>query len=83
MLGPFWSIPTELLPSTVAGSAIGVIQLSNLGGALGPSLIGYLETRTGNLTSVFTFLGVGWLVSAIFAIFLQPRRQISRQVQNG
>jgi MFS family permease len=74
MLGPFWAIPTETLPPAVAGSAIGLIQFSNLGGALGPTLIGYLEKQTGTFTRAFVLLGGGWLIAALLCLLLKPAR---------
>ena len=48
-LGPFWAIPTETMPSRVAGSAMGLINaLGNLGGYFGPLAVGYLNQRTGS-----------------------------------
>ena len=74
MLGPFWAIPTETLPPAVAGSAFGLIQLSNLGGVFGPSLIGYLDKRTGSFTAAFVVLGIGWLVAALLCLLLKGTR---------
>ena len=74
MLGPFWAIPTETLSPAVAGSAVGLIQLSNLGGAFGPTLIGYLEGRTGSFTAAFSLLAVGWLIAASLSLLLKPAR---------
>jgi MFS family permease len=77
MLGPFWAIPTETLPAATAGSAIGLIQFSNLGGAFGPTLIGYLEKRTGGFTGAFALLGVGWLAAAGLCLLLRPRHRLT------
>lgn len=74
MLGPFWAIPTETLAPEVAGSAVGLIQFSNLGGAFGPTLIGGLEKRTHSFTAGFSLLGMGWLVAAFLCLLLKPRR---------
>jgi MFS family permease len=74
LLGPFWSIPTEVLPPAVAGSAFGLIQLSNLGGIVGPTLIGYLNKRTGNFRDAFIFLGFGWLAGALLSLLLRAPR---------
>lgn len=74
LLGPFWSIPTEVLPPAVAGSAFGLIQLSNLGGIVGPTLIGYLNKRTGSFTGAFIVLGIGWLVGALLSLLLRAPR---------
>ncbi|MGH9326537.1 MAG: MFS transporter [Terriglobia bacterium] len=72
-LGPFWAIPTETLPASVAGSAMGLINaLGNLGGFFGPLLVGYLRQRTGGFVYPFAILGVGWLIAAALAGFFLP-----------
>jgi len=71
MLGPFWSIPTELLPVEVAGTAIGLIQLSNIGGAIGPFLVGVLQRQTGSFKGAFVIMGLGWLAAALLCLLLK------------
>jgi sugar phosphate permease len=73
MLGPFWTIPTELLPAKVAGAAIGLIQLSNLGGAIGPMLVGLLQEQTGNFKGAFEIMALGWCAGAGLCSLLKPR----------
>jgi MFS family permease len=75
MLGPFWSIPTELLPTEVAGAAIGLIQLSNLGGAIGPLLVGLLQRQTGSFKGSFEIMALGWWVGAGLCLSLKQRTQ--------
>jgi len=71
-LGPFWAIPTETLPRSVAGSAMGLINaLGNLGGYFGPLVVGYLNQRTGNFLYAFGVLSVGFLVGSGLASLLR------------
>ncbi|MGC1686681.1 MAG: MFS transporter, partial [Candidatus Acidiferrales bacterium] len=73
MSGPFWAIPTETLPPAIAGAALGLIQVSNLGGLVGPTLIGYLDKTTGGFTSAFVVLGIGWIAAALLCgLIRQP-----------
>ena len=81
MMGPFWSIPTELLPPRATGAAIGVIQLSNLGGAFGPMLAGLLKKQSGSFTLAFALMGLGWLAGAIACLPLIRRAQVSRMAK--
>jgi MFS family permease len=74
LLGPFWAIPSEILPSVVVGSAIGAINISVLGGALGPTLVGYLNKRTGHFAYAFAVLSLGWLIGACLALLLSPAK---------
>jgi MFS family permease len=44
--GPFWTLPPLLFPANVRGGVCGTINaLGNLGGFLGPFLVGYLTTN--------------------------------------
>ena len=53
----FWALPTATLGSSAAAASIGLINsIGNLGGFVGPYLIGYLATRSGSVVS-----GLGWL----------------------
>jgi sugar phosphate permease len=81
-LGPFWAIPTETMPSRVAGSAMGLINaLGNLGGYFGPLVVGYLNQRTGNFVLAFGVLGAGLLAGGIVAVLLLPKpRPVSQPI---
>jgi MFS family permease len=50
MQGPCWSMAPLVFPPGVAGGARGIINgIGSLGGFLGPVLVGWLTTRTGNM----------------------------------
>ena len=73
VLGPFWAIPTETLPRSVAGSAMGLINaLGNLGGYVGPLAVGYLSQRTGNFLLAFGTLSAGFLTASTLSLLLPP-----------
>jgi sugar phosphate permease len=75
-LGPFWAIPSEALPRSVSGSAMGLINaLGNLGGYFGPAVVGYLNKRTGNFISGFAALGVGFLLAALLTSFVRTSQK--------
>jgi sugar phosphate permease len=75
VLGPFWAIPTETLPRSVAGSAMGLINaLGNLGGYFGPLAVGYLNQRTGNFLWAFGVLSAGFLAASGLSLLLRPAR---------
>jgi len=78
-LGPFWAIPSETLPQSVSGSAMGLINaLGNLGGYFGPVIVGYLQKRTGNFEYGFAALGLVsfWVRCSprLFALHERSRR---------
>jgi ACS family tartrate transporter-like MFS transporter len=70
--GPFWSIPSRFLtgPAAAAGTAL-VVTIANVGGFLGPSLIGYLKQRSGTHTLAFVVLGTVGLVAALLSYQLR------------
>jgi len=73
-LGPFWAIPTETLPRSVSGSAMGLVNaLGNLGGYFGPLVIGYINERTGNFVYAFGLLSAAYFLSSVLILFLRPR----------
>ena len=81
-LGPFWAIPTETMPSRVAGSAMGLINaLGNLGGYFGPLAVGYLNQRTGNFVMAFGVLGAGLLTAGITAAMVLPKSRPRQAVE--
>jgi ACS family tartrate transporter-like MFS transporter len=58
-LGPFWAMPTAYLSGTAAAGGIALVNsIGNLGGFLGPSLVGAIVQRTGTYsTALFTIAG--------------------------
>jgi nitrate/nitrite transporter NarK len=59
-LGPFWAMPTAYLSSgsSAAGGIALINSIGNLGGFLGPSLVGGIVQRTGSYgTALFTIAG--------------------------
>jgi sugar phosphate permease len=83
-MGAFWAIPTETLPAKVIGSVMGLVNaLGNLGSYFAPLIVGYLNKRTGNFTSGFTFLGVMTLAGAAFALLLSKARRAQGQQERG
>ena len=71
-MGAFWAIPTETLPARIVGSVMGFANaIGNLGAYFAPLIVGYLNKRTGNFLSGFTYLGAITLVAAALAMFLR------------
>ena len=80
-MGAFWAIPTETLPPAIVGSAMGFINaIGNLGAYFAPLIVGYLNKRTGNFLSGFTYLGGITLVGAALTALLKTasRQQETR-----
>ncbi len=75
---PFWAIPSETMPRSVMGSAMGLVNaIGNLGGFIGPYVVGYLKQRTGSITLPFIVLGTGMLVAGALALLL-PKAKVGK-----
>ena len=75
--GPFWSMPTMLLTGTAAAAGIAWINsIGNVGGAIGPALVGWIKDFTGSYSGGLYGLAAFTAVSALIAAFALhiPRR---------
>jgi len=72
----FWSIPPIFLGGTAAAACIGLINaIGNIGGAVGPSVMGMLREATGTYSRGLLVLAAGLIVETIIVISLRlPRR---------
>jgi ACS family tartrate transporter-like MFS transporter len=53
----FWAVPTAFLSESAAAASIGLINsLGNLGGFVGPLIMGYLVNRTHSFTAGLLYL---------------------------
>ena len=63
-LAPFWCLPTMLLSGSAAAVGIALVNaIGNVGGFVGPNVIGFLKTATGD-TGAFLCLSAMALVAA-------------------
>ena len=73
--GPFWSLPTEVLPPSVAGVGIGLINgAGNLGGTVGPMFFGGVRDWTGSFTLALSVGGISLIVGSLLAVPIRSRR---------
>jgi ACS family tartrate transporter-like MFS transporter len=73
MVGPFWALSTASLSATAAAAGIAWINsLGNLGGFVGPTIVGYIKKTTGNYAGAVTALGCALVVLACLALALRP-----------
>jgi len=69
----FWTHPTMRLTGSAAAVAIGLINsFGNLGGFVGPLIVGRLTTDTGSFRAGMWFLSGCLLLAAFLATFLKP-----------
>ena len=74
-LPAFWTHPTARLTASSAALAVGMINsIGNLGGYLGPMMVGKLKTSSGNYQSGLFFLASCILVAGLLSIGLTQRK---------
>ena len=75
----FWALPNLFLAQAAAAGSIGLINsIGNLGGYLGPSVLGKVQTVTGSFVGVIYFLAVFMSLSAIIIYFLRLEAKQSK-----
>ena len=68
-LGPFWSMPTAFLTGTAAAGGVALINsIGNVGGFVGPYIVGYVKETTGNYMIGMLVLAATLLIAAILAV---------------
>ncbi len=73
-LGPFWSLPTDFLSGTAAAGGIALINsVGNVGGFVGPTVVGFLKERTHRFESGLLFLSATLVVAGVLALTLSER----------
>lgn len=69
--GPFWAVPSSLLQTEVSGAAMGLINaIGNLGGFLGPFIVGYVRDKTKSGFGGFVVLSACLVISSVIFLFL-------------
>jgi MFS transporter, ACS family, tartrate transporter len=69
--GPFWSIPSRFLTGAPAAAGIALaVTIANVGGFVGPTIIGAMKDRFGTHGPAFMVLGGCAIVSALLAMAL-------------
>ena len=67
----FWALPSMFLTSAAAAGSIGLINsVGNLGGCLGPRVLGYVKTNTGSFAGGVYCLAGAMMVTATIIFFL-------------
>jgi MFS transporter, ACS family, tartrate transporter len=70
-LSPFWAIPGEFLAGFAAAAGIGLMNsVANLGGFVGPYVVGIMSSWTGGIYSGIALAGIPLLVSGALLLLL-------------
>ena len=71
--GPFFAIVPEMLPSSVAGEVMALVNSGGaLGGFAGTWLIGALQALTGSSRAGFLSMAIALLISSALTLCLRP-----------
>jgi len=78
-LSPFWALPGEFLAGFAAAAGIGLMNsVANLGGFVGPYVVGVMSSWTGGIYSGLALAGVPMLLSGVLLLFLPKEARSSR-----
>jgi ACS family tartrate transporter-like MFS transporter len=70
----FWALPGSFLTGTAAAASIGLINsFGNLGGFVGPYVVGYLSKRTGSYFYGVLYLSLSALIGSFLILSLRGR----------
>ena len=85
VMSVFWAIPPIFLGGTGAAAGIALINaLGNLGGAAGPSMMGWLRDTTGGYVGGLLVLAAVLVTEAIVVSLLRlPERTVAAPVANN
>ncbi len=74
-LGPFWSLPTTFLAGTAAAGGIALINsVGNVGGFVGPAVMGFFKERTHGFSAGLVFLAATLVIAMALALSLPEER---------
>jgi ACS family tartrate transporter-like MFS transporter len=72
---PLWAVPSQFLSGTAAAGGIALMNsIGNLGGFLGPYIVGWIRESTQSYEAGLYFLAACAAASAVIALFVIPRR---------
>lgn len=83
-MGVWWSVPTSFLSGPAAAGATGLINsIGNLGGWVGPYLVGFIKTSTGSYKGAYLYLSFSLLVAGIFMLTLKKEVPFDVSIQQS
>jgi MFS transporter, ACS family, tartrate transporter len=75
-LATFWSLPTAFLSGTAAAGIALINSVGNLGGFVGPYVVGFLSDSTGSFYAGLLLLAVLILVAGLLALAVRHERSL-------
>jgi len=75
---PLWAMPTMFLSGSAAAAGIATINsIGNLGGFVGPALIGWIKDTTGSFLGGLYFVSGLLVLSAVLTLVLSRAKQVA------
>ena len=75
---PLWSMPTMFLSGSAAAAGVATINsIGNLGGFVGPAMIGWIKDLTGSFQGGLFFVAGLLVLSAVLTLVLSRSRRSS------
>ncbi len=79
----FWALPSLFLTSSAAAGSVGMINsIGNLGGFLGPTVMGYVDKNLGSYTYGLCFLSCTSILSAALIAVIPLRSDPDNELPN-
>ena len=76
MLGPFWAFATSFLGGIGAAAGIALVNsVGNVGGFVGPNIIGYLQQTTNSYTTGLVVIGAVLDAGGVLVLFVDPPKK--------
>jgi MFS transporter, ACS family, tartrate transporter len=78
-LSPFWALPSEFLSGFAAAAGIGLVNsVANLGGFVGPYVVGIMSSWTGGIYPGLALVGIPLLLSGALLLLLPKEARSNR-----
>jgi len=75
----FWALPTTFLAGSAAAASIGLVNsIGNLGGFVGPYVVGYINNKTNSFFGGMTYLSCSAIAAGVLMLTLRKTTQSSK-----
>jgi ACS family tartrate transporter-like MFS transporter len=76
MLGPFWTLATSLMSGVGAAAGIALVNsVGNIGGFVGPTIIGFVREATHSFSAGLVVVGVVLAAGGLLVLAVNPPRK--------
>jgi MFS transporter, ACS family, tartrate transporter len=83
MIAPFWTLPTSFLSGAAAAGGIALINsVGNLGGFVGPNIIGQVKVVTNSFSGGLLAMGIVLFVGGVLALCVRHDPTLETAVQD-